>query len=99
MAGTGGFVLVFGLNLVNGNDPGRAVIGSLVAALAFAIFVRFFMRSTYTQLHQSLYEKQVAAAQAAAEEANAAEEQQAVEQVEAAEETPEPIEAEPAPAA
>ena len=66
-AGIAGFVIVFGLNMANGNDPGKAVVFSLLAALGFAILFRSFMRKTYTQLHFSMYEKQMAAAKELAE--------------------------------
>lgn len=70
-AGIAGFVIVFGLNIANGNDPGKAVVFSLLAALGFAILFRSFMRKTYTQLHFSMYEKQMAAAKELAEAAEA----------------------------
>ena len=70
-AGIAGFVIVFGLNMANGNDPGKAVVFSLLAALGFAILFRSFMRKTYTQLHFSMYEKQMAAAKELAEAAEA----------------------------
>ena len=66
-AGIAGFAVVFGLNLVNGNDPGEAVVSSLLAALGFAVLTRSFMRKTFVQLHHSAFEEQQAAAQVAAE--------------------------------
>jgi hypothetical protein len=97
-AGIAGFVIVFGLSIANGNDPGRAVIHSLLAALAFAILIRSFMRKAYTQLHYSLYEKQLAAAQEAAETAEAEAAEKAAREAEAVPvaEEPEALPAEPA---
>ena len=60
-----------GLNLVVGNDPGQGIVNALIAALAFAVMTRWFMRKTYTSLHTALYEAQVAAAQVAQEAAAA----------------------------
>ena len=68
-AGIAGFAIVFGLNLVNGNDPGKAVVYALLAALAFTVFTRSFMRNALVQLHRSAFEQQQAAAQAAIKEA------------------------------
>ena len=68
-AGIAGFAIVFGLNLVNGNDPGKAVVYALLAALAFTVFTRSFMRNAIVQLHRSAFEQQQAAAQAAIKEA------------------------------
>ena len=59
------------LNLVNGNDPGKAVVYALLAALAFTVFTRSFMRNALVQLHRSAFEQQQAAAQAAIKEAEA----------------------------
>ena len=70
-AGIAGFAIVFGLNLVNGNDPGKAVVYALLAALAFTVFTRSFMRNALVQLHRSAFEQQQAAAQAAIKEAEA----------------------------
>jgi hypothetical protein len=42
-----------------------------VAALAFAMVARWFMRGVFTELHLSLYEQQVAAQQQPAPEAEA----------------------------
>ena len=70
-AGIAGFAIVFGLNLVNGNDPGKAVVYALLAALAFTVFTRSFMRNAIVQLHRSAFEQQQAAAQAAIEVAEA----------------------------
>ena len=66
-AGIAGFAIVYGLNLVNGNDPGKSVVSALLAALGFAILIRSFMRKTFVQLHYSAFEQQRTAAQAAAE--------------------------------
>jgi len=65
-AGIAGFAIVYGLNLVNGNDPGKSVISALLAALGFAVLTRSFMRKTVVQLHYSAFEQQTKA-QAAAE--------------------------------
>jgi hypothetical protein len=64
-AGIAGFALVYGLNLVNGNDPGKSVISALLGALGFAVLTRSFMRKTIVQLHHSVFEQQQAATQAA----------------------------------
>ncbi len=64
-AGIAGFAIVYGLNLVNGNDPGKSVISALLAALGFAVLTRSFMRKTVIQLHHSAFEQQQAATQAA----------------------------------
>ena len=66
-AGIAGFAIVYGLNLVNGNDPGKSVVSALLAALGFAVLIRSFMRKTVVQLHHSAFEQQQAAAQTAAE--------------------------------
>ena len=59
-AGIAGFAIVYGLNLVNGNDPGKSVVSALLAALGFAILTRSFMRKTVVQLHYSAFEQQTA---------------------------------------
>jgi len=61
-AGIAGFAIVYGLNLVNGNDPGKSVVSALLAALGFAILTRSFMRKTIVQLHYSAFEQQTAEA-------------------------------------
>ncbi|MDP7009760.1 MAG: hypothetical protein QF685_00125 [Verrucomicrobiota bacterium] len=63
-AGIAGFAIVYGLNLVNGNDPGKAVVSALLAALGFAVLTRSFMRKTFVQLHHSAFEQQQAATEA-----------------------------------
>jgi len=70
-AGIAGFAVVYGLSLMNGNDPGEAVVSSLLAALGFAVLTRSFMRKTFVQLHHSAFEEQQAAAQVAAESVEA----------------------------
>tara|TARA_B100000029_G_scaffold424989_1_gene433150 strand:+ start:284 stop:637 length:354 start_codon:yes stop_codon:yes gene_type:complete len=86
-AGIAGFLLVMGLNVVFENDLGTGLVHALIAALAFTVLTRWFMRKTYTALHASLYESQVAAARKAQEEAEAkaAEEAEAAKAAEAAE--------------
>ena len=59
-AGIAGFAVVYGLNLVNGNDPGKSVVSALLAALGFAVLTRSFMRKTVVQLHYSAFEQQTA---------------------------------------
>ncbi len=63
-AGIAGFAIVYGLNLVNGNDPGKSVVSALLAALGFAVLTRSFMRKTFVQLHHSAFEQQQVAAEA-----------------------------------
>mgnify|MGYP000866872074 CR=1 FL=1 len=59
-AGIAGFAIVYGLNLVNGNDPGKSVVSALLAALGFAVLTRSFMRKTIIQLHHSAFDQQLA---------------------------------------
>ena len=66
-AGVAGFLLVLALNHLAGNDWGTSIMRGCVAALAFAILARWFMRGVFTELHLSLYEQQVAAQQPAPE--------------------------------
>ena len=68
-AGIAGFAIVFGLNLVNGNDPSKAVVSALLAALGFAVLTRSFMRKAFVQLHHSAFEQQQAAVEAVHAEA------------------------------
>jgi len=58
-AGGAGFLLVLALNHMAGNDWGTSIMRGCVAALAFAILARWFMRGVFTELHLSLYEQQV----------------------------------------
>ena len=64
--GLGGFLLVLAINLLNGNDYGLALMRGCIAALAFAIVCRWFMRSLFSELHLAVWEHQQAAAKAAA---------------------------------
>ena len=66
-AGGAGLLLVLALSLLAGNDWGTSIMRGCVAALAFAILARWFMRGVFTELHLSLYEQQVAAQQPAPE--------------------------------
>ncbi len=66
-AGGAGFLLVLAINHLAGNDWGTSIMRGCVAALAFAILARWFMRGVFTELHLSLYEQQVAAQQPAPE--------------------------------
>jgi hypothetical protein len=62
-AGGAGFLLALALNHLAGNDWGPSIMRGCVAALAFAMVARWFMRGVFTELHLSLYEQQVAAQQ------------------------------------
>ncbi len=66
-AGGAGFLLVLALNHLAGNDWGTSIMRGCVAALAFAMLARWFMRGVFTELHLSLYEQQAAAQQPAPE--------------------------------
>ena len=57
-AGGAGFLLVLALNHLAGNDWGTSIMRGCVAALAFAMVARWFMRGVFTELHLSLYEQQ-----------------------------------------
>ena len=70
-AGGAGFLLVLALSHLAGNDWGTSIMRGCVAALAFAMVARWFMRGVFTELHLSLYEQQVAAQQQLAPEADA----------------------------
>ena len=70
-AGGAGFLLVLALNHLAGNDWGTSIMRGCVAALAFAMVARWFMRGVFTELHLSLYEQQVAAQQQPAPETDA----------------------------
>ena len=65
--GLAGFLLVLSLNLLNGNGWGVTLMHSCIAALAFGIVSRWFMRSLFSELHLAVWEHQQAAAKAAAE--------------------------------
>ena len=54
-----GFLLVLALNHLAGNDWGISIMRGCVAALAFAMLARWFMRGVFTELHLSLYEQQM----------------------------------------
>ena len=58
-AGGAGFLLVLALNHLAGNDWGTSIMRGCVAALAFAMLARWFMRGVFTELHLSLYEQQM----------------------------------------
>jgi len=58
-AGGTGFLLVLALNHLAGNDWGTSIMRGCVAALAFAILARWFIRGVFTELHLSLYEQQM----------------------------------------
>ncbi len=58
-AGGAGFLLVLALNHLAGNDWGTSIMRSCVAALAFAMLARWFMRGVFSELHLSLYEQQM----------------------------------------
>ncbi len=62
-SGGAGFLLVLALNHLAGNDWGTSIMRGCVAALAFAMVARWFMRGVFTELHLSLYEQQTAAQQ------------------------------------
>ena len=70
-----GFLLVLSLNIFNDNGIGTSVVRACIAAVAFAYCARWFASSLFSELHQSLWLQQQAAAQApqemAAEEAAA----------------------------
>ena len=83
-----GFLLVFGLNTLNGNDLGVSLMRACIAAAAFGLMARWFARTMFSELQLSLYLSQqaaAAAAQKAAEEEAAA---QAAETEAAPAETP-----------
>ena len=65
-AGGAGFLLVLALNQMAGNDWGTSIMRGCVAALAFAMLARWFMRMVFSELHLSLYEKQSPTEQPAA---------------------------------
>ena len=67
--GIAGFLLVFALNLLNGNGYGTSLMWSCIATVAFAYVSRWFMRSVFSEMHLSAWEQQQAAAQAQAEAA------------------------------
>ncbi len=69
-----GFLLVFGLNTLNGNELGVSLMRACIAAAAFGLMSRWFARTMFSELHLSLYHTQQANAEAAQ---NAAEEQDA----------------------
>ena len=58
-AGGAGFLLVLALTHLAGNDWGTSIMRSCVAALAFAMLARWFMRGVFSELHLSLYEQQM----------------------------------------
>ena len=58
-AGGAGFLLVLALNHLAGNDWGTSIMRGCVAALAFAMLARWFMRGVFSELHVSLYEQQM----------------------------------------
>ena len=60
-----GFLLVFGLNTMNGNDLGVSLMRACIAAAAFGLMARWFARTMFSELHLSLYLSQQAAAAAA----------------------------------
>ena len=66
-AGGAGFLLVLALNHLAGNDWGTSIMRGCVAALAFAMVARWFMRGVFTELHLSLYEQQQPAPETDAE--------------------------------
>ena len=69
-----GFLLVFGLNTLNGNELGISLMRACIAATAFGLMSRWFARTMFSELHLSLYLTQQAEAEAAQK---AAEEQEA----------------------
>ena len=75
--GLAGFLLVLAINLFNGNDYGLALMRGCIAAPAFAIVSRWFMRSLFGELHLCLWEQQQAAAEAATQAAEEAPEEAA----------------------
>ena len=58
-AGGAGFLLVLALNHLAGNDWGTSIMRSCVAALAFAMLARWFMRGVFSELLLSLYVQQM----------------------------------------
>ena len=50
-----GFLLVFGLNTLNGNDLGVSLMRACIAAAAFGLMARWFARTMFSELHLSLY--------------------------------------------
>ena len=60
-----GFLLVLSLNIFNDNGIGTSVVRACIAAVAFAYCARWFASSLFSELHQSLWQQQQAAVQAA----------------------------------
>ena len=67
-----GFLLVLSLNIFNDNGIGVSIVRACIAAVAFAYCARWFASSLFSELHQSLWLQQQAAAQAAQEMAKEA---------------------------
>lgn len=70
--GAAAFLLVFGLNFLNGNDYGTALMRACIGALGAAILSRMFLRTLFSGLQLSILEKQQATATAAVQSAQAA---------------------------
>ena len=64
-----GFLLVLSLNIFNDNGIGISIVRACIAAVAFAYCARWFASSLFSELHQSLWLQQQAAAQATQEKA------------------------------
>ena len=67
--GAAAFLLVFGLNFLNSNDYGTALMRACIGALGAAILSRMFLRTMFSGLQLSILEKQQAAAAAPVEPA------------------------------
>ena len=70
--GAAAFLLVFGLNFLNGNDYGTALMRACIGALGAAVLSRMFLRTLFSGLQLSILEKQQANATAAVQAAHAA---------------------------
>jgi len=58
------FLLVFGLNFLNGNDYGTALMRACIGSLGAAVLSRMFLRTMFSGLQLSILEKQQAVATA-----------------------------------
>lgn len=58
--GAAAFLLVFGLNFLNGNDYGTALMRACIGALGAAVLSRMFLRNMFSGLQLSILEKQQA---------------------------------------
>lgn len=64
-AGLSGFLIVFGWCFVTDQPLAQCLVHGLVAMFLFALVTKWWLRHVFTELHHSLYEKQMAQQQAA----------------------------------